>query len=130
MGEITVTLKYGPGHDAPWVVFRGETPEEMTAYLDSTQDLFPAVGRAQGAFKAETTLGEILGARAVGSTPNVPAAAAPAAQAAPAPGVRTCPHGTKVYKSGISQKTQKPWGRYDCPLPRGDANACPAEWAN
>ena len=38
---------------------------------------------------------------------------------------RSCGHGVMKYAEGVSQKTRKPWKRYDCPI---KADNCPSQW--
>ncbi|WP_456152140.1 hypothetical protein [Kitasatospora acidiphila] len=42
----------------------------------------------------------------------------------PAP---TCPHGQRVYKTGVSPKTGQPYKMWACPAPQG-AGQCKPEW--
>ena len=76
--KITVTIKAHGGYDAPWVVVRGDTPEEVGTLLDGIegQGLYASVGNAFKAFQAQGLLGAQLGAKPVGSAPSAPAPAA------------------------------------------------------
>lgn len=41
--------------------------------------------------------------------------------------IPTCPHGTMVWKTGVSGKTKKPWGKFDCPT---QPYSCGPKWYN
>jgi hypothetical protein len=45
----------------------------------------------------------------------------------PAP---TCPHGTRAFKSGVSQKNGRPYRMWVCPAPQSDPSQCKPEFAN
>lgn len=41
--------------------------------------------------------------------------------------IPTCPHGEMVWKTGVSGKTKKPWGKFDCPT---QPYSCGPKWYN
>lgn len=84
-----------------------------------------------------TALGSLLdGASVVQSVPTPPQAQGgpgwQAPMASPQPVVAgaglgqqnapTCPHGTRVFRTGVGQRG--PWSAYFCPAPKGDPSQC------
>jgi hypothetical protein len=136
--KYNTSLKYGAAHDAPWLTVESDNEEELHAALESLaapdSGFFAALGRAIGAFKTGSLLGEVLGAQAVppaqagppawAAGPSQPAGGFTAPPAA-APGeAKYCEHGMRSLKTGVGSNG-KPYMRYDCP-----SRVCPAEWGN
>jgi hypothetical protein len=133
---VTVTIKAGPGYDAPWIVFHGTDPEHAFALLDEAQqhDLYAKVSDAHNAFVGVELISRELGGRPVPQgaqgAPQRPQGqqGGYGRQGAPQGGQQGpsgppaqhdlathCRHGEKIYQSGISQKTGKNWFGFDCP---------------
>lgn len=133
--KVVVTLKAGGGYDAPWVVFHGDTVQEVQAAVQTAEltGLYAVVGKAAEAFAAQALVGGVLGATPVAApvVPTTPAApATPAVQAGP-PGTQapSCPHGVKTYKTS-KPGAAKTWKAWMCPTPQGTPGQCPPEWIN
>jgi hypothetical protein len=136
--KYNTSLKYGPGHDAPWLTVESDNEEELHAALASLaapdSDFFAVLGRAIGAFKTGGVLGEVLGAQVLppaqsappawAAGPSQPAGGFTAPPAAPQGGgeAKYCSHGLRNFKSGTN-KNGKPYSGYFC-----TANQCPPEW--
>ena len=128
-GGVTATVKGGKGYDDPWIVFHGVDPDHVRSLINEAR----ACGLvADVAALSSEFAGVELVHRADQSPPRPQAAAggaqgrqggggygggAQAPQGAPANhGLAThCRHGEKLWVSGVSQRTQKPWGGFDCP---------------
>lgn len=138
--DFVVSFKPHPGYDAPLLAIRGGTAAEIAdkvASVDAT-GLFAIIGNADTSFKAAFGLGAGLGAvpvehpstvQANGYTPPAtPAYTPPAAPAGTPPGMvaPTCPHGTKVFKTGQGKKGE--WRAFMCPAAKGTVGQCPPEW--
>lgn len=60
ISPITVTLKGGAGYEAPWLVIRGNTPNEVATMLRDLGELPSATVEASNLFRGVTTVGPIL----------------------------------------------------------------------
>jgi hypothetical protein len=128
--KYNTSLKYGPGHDAPWLTVESDNEEELHAALASLaapdSDFFAVLGRAIGAFKTGGVLGEVLGAQVLppAQASAVPAGGFTAPPAVPQGGgeAKYCAHGLRNFKSGTN-KNGKAYSGYFC-----SANQCPPEW--
>ena len=141
---VGVTLKAGPGYDAPWVVIRESNIEETKLRVQEfiNSGLAALVGQAAEVLAGGNAAAKSLGATVVSheaqDAPTAPPAPEPTpAPAAPAaaptgtatttdqwgnvythnvPGAPSCPHGTMVLKAG-TRKDGKPFKAYVCPVP-------------
>lgn len=112
--KIVVTLKGGPGFEAPWIVVHADTVSDAIDTLGA--DLATLMERTQKA-----------AAHFRGGGDSAPAAAAPAARAGAPAGYNSPPASAPpkpfddfVYKSGISKKNGKTWHAW-MPPQQGDA---------
>jgi uncharacterized membrane protein YgcG len=138
---ITVTVKAGPGYDAPWIVIHATDADHADAMIQEAQRvrLTESVGNLHNEFAAIELLKRELGATEVkgngrsygssggsgggnrsygGGGGNGGGGGGAAAPSGPPPNhdlATECRHGEKNYVSGISQKTNKPWFGFDCP---------------
>jgi len=131
---FTVTLKAGLHYDAPWVVVRGETTEQLLELLD-------ALGKTGVVAKTVETATELQGvyaaAKGLPATPVAVEVAPTAVVAFPttsvqypnvlqvqaaAQNVHLCPHGTMVPRSGT--KNGRYWSGWFCPTPQGTPDQC------
>ena len=71
---LVVTLKGGQGYDAPWIVVRGNNPDDVTNKLRGLGDVVAATIEAAELFKGAGNAAPIL-------APHPQAPAAPAQQA-------------------------------------------------
>lgn len=110
--KIVVTLKGGSGYDAPWVVVHADTPQDALDTLndEGTKQLLEKTKKVGAFFSA--------GGRKTGN-------GQPAASTQPANGQEP-PEGY-VFKSGVSQKTGKPWQAF---MPIDRNSGLPAIWLN
>ena len=113
--NFVITLKGGPGYDAPWIVIRGGDAEvAKKRVLEAHRSgLMETVLKASQAFS--------------GSAPKPPAPAAPMqAPAQPQMGgdTPTCDHGARIFRSGTSAKG--PWSAWFCPA--GRDSGCAPKW--
>lgn len=119
------------------LTFRGDSIEEFTAHLLTGAD--PSL---PGLLESvEANLGNRPGAPV--APPAAPASApAPAQPAPPSSGwgqpatapqqaiqdAPHCPHGVRVFKSGVSKTNGRPWQAWMCPAPKNTPGACQPEW--
>ncbi|MDG4825981.1 hypothetical protein O7635_29380 [Asanoa sp. WMMD1127] len=135
--DFVVSFKPHPGYDAPLFVIKGSTAAEIADKIASVEatGLFATVGNADKTFKGFFLVGSELGGQPVehpstvqanGYTP--PATPPPAAPAGTPPGMTapTCPHGTKVFKTGQGKRGE--WKAWMCPARQGDPSQCKPEW--
>ena len=135
---LSVTLKAGTGYDAPWIVVYGDSPDEVTAKLNSTGDLIAAAVEAsnllRGAFAAAPLAQGGPSVPQVAPTP-APAAApgwgapqqqAPAPAAPPAGGAQLHPEGKTCqcgnvlnYKVVNRRSDGKQFRFWECPARTG-----------
>lgn len=125
--RVSLTFKAGTGFDSPWVVVEGGSVPGILADLKATPaevgELFGLV--ANGARSLQKAYG--------GNAPSAPAAqpqaqSRPPQQQAPSGEGKTCNHGEMIFRSGVSQKTGKPWKGFFCPTPKGTPGQCDAQF--
>lgn len=141
---LTVTLKAGGGYEAPWLVIRADTPEQLTQRLDAVieKGIDAAVilaaqslarewgGNTAPAVSGQANVESTLGGQVVQDTPGF--TSAPQQPAAPAPAAPSgglapiCQHGAMNYKSG--EKNGRTWQAYMCPTPKGTPDQCSPQW--
>lgn len=92
---ITATLKGGAGYEAPWLVFRGDNPEQVTQMLRNVGELFEATVEAANMFRGVTTAGPLLA--------NAEPAQAPQQNVTPGP----WPNSQQATQPGWSQPQQQ-----------------------
>ncbi|MBG6140247.1 hypothetical protein ACFQ29_01410 [Longispora fulva] len=119
-GKIVITLKAGADFAAPWIVIHADNASDADATLTGIFNggLHEKVTRA-GAMLAATRP-----AAAGNSAPPARQAAAPAPASLP-PGVAAeyCEHGERIFKSGVSKSSGKPYKMLACPQ-----NTCAPAW--
>lgn len=138
--KLTATLKAGTTFDAPWIVVYGDTAGEINARLDELAQLGTATRVANAAKELQAT----YSAAALGSVQQVSsqqeapiqfpqntqvtgAAYQPPQQEQQAPaGGRTCQHGARVRREGVSARG--PWVGWFCSTPKGTPGQCPADF--
>lgn len=117
--RVQSSFRFGPGGQHMLNV-RADDFAELGELLDSIPaDIADKLGSATAALNLIHSVAAATGGPvetvSVQATPP-----APAGDAAP-----TCAHGARVYKSGISAKTNKPWAAYMCSGPRGGGQCDP-----
>ncbi|CRY79830.1 hypothetical protein SAMN05421776_11732 [Nocardia farcinica] len=106
-GKVVVTLKGGTGFDAPWIVIHADSPADAAAQIG--QDLLDLMDKTHRAAAKFVELAPNKPAQ--GGNQPAPRQAAPAGATQAPPGSPECPPGWE-FKTGFSQKTQKPWKGY------------------
>jgi hypothetical protein len=141
---ITVTVKAGPGYDAPWIVIHATDAEHAAQLISEAQreKLTDAVAGLHNEFAAIELLKRELGATEVkgngrsyggggggnggnrsyngggGGNSGGGGGGGAAALNGPPPNhnlATECRHGEKNFVSGVSQKNNKAWFGFDCP---------------
>lgn len=128
--KIVVTIKGGRDYDEPWVVIHADDLDDaLSQTTDKAKlgDLMKAAQEASKAFrdfrptedKGNRGSGSQSGSQGQGDrTQGKPAAAS----AHPSGRQEFCQHGEMKWVTGLSQKTQKLWGAFDCAT---DPKNCP-----
>jgi len=117
--KLQVSYKTGSGD---MLHVRANTADELSVLLEGVGDYavqIAATNRFLGASYTAAPLGT------ADTTPTIaPAAFSPTTQAgAVSP---TCVHGTRIFRSGVSKTTGKPYAFWSCPLPMGPEQCKPA----
>lgn len=139
----TVTLKSGPGYEAPWLVVRGDTAEQVKDLLKGVWEanlggaVIATASALHSEYQTEKQGGNAVpavvaatGGTVVAETPTysaptpTPAPSAPPVQAAAPDAAPTCQHGAMSFKSGTSAKTGRAWQAWFCPTPKGTPGQC------
>lgn len=93
--NVTVTLKAAVGYDAPWIVVKGETPDQVAKHLAEAfgidgrlveeGTLHQVLLQANVAFQSGEAVASTLGGQVIVENGNPTASAGQAAEAAPKP---------------------------------------------
>ena len=126
--EVSVTLKAGAGYDAPWIVFRASSAGEVASMMReafSNDQLHEVVLKAAQLFRMPQPTPQAAPPQPQpqqnhGGWNSAPQAAPPGMDAP------TCPHGTRIYKSGTSARGN--WSGWFCPA--GRESGCKPIWNN
>lgn len=103
---------------------RANTADELSVFLEGIGDYSPQIA---------ATAKLIAGAYAVAplSTPSSTPSTTPSPSSPPTPvqeasgtAAPTCKHGARIYRSGVSSKTGKPYAFWACPTPQGTPDQC------
>lgn len=138
--EVSITFKGDGGYDQPWKVVKANSVAELQKTLEDLKasniddlvkeinDAYASkVGRGNEKWEPRSNTPASRGHSAPASAPvSQPVAAAPASRIAPpsAGGPQSCKHGDRVYKEGVSKKTQQHYRMWACPAPWGTPDQC------
>jgi len=136
---FTVTLKLGGGFDAPWIVVRGDDPQQLIQRLQGLHDYSVAAKVANVAREAQAlyTGSSRFDVQPV-DEPQHPASRYPApqqqtrpAQGSWPPGIEPyrCKHGEMIYREG-QKNDGSVWRGAFCPAPKNDPDQCKVRWIN
>ena len=105
---------------------RAESPEQLGKLLDTVSERAGLVAEIEELLKNSDLVVKSLGATQVPAT-SAPAAA-PAAAGVPEPAgdAPACPHGQRVYRTGVGKRG--PWSAYFCPAPKDTPGKCEPQW--
>jgi hypothetical protein len=107
-----------PGGDM--INIRANTADELSVLLEGISDYSPQIAATakmiQGAY---TTLPLVTPASTPATPPEPYSVPDQAKTASP-----TCIHGPRIYRSGISKNTGKPYAFWACPTPQGTPDQC------
>lgn len=113
-GKVVVTLKGASGYDAPWIVIHADDANDALSQLDDPNmvELIKKTSVMASGFQRtyKPSSAPASGASAAGSSDRKP----PVATEAPGGAKKYCAHGEMEFKSGISQKTGKPYQFFVC----------------
>ena len=153
--DLTITMKAGTGFDAPWIVVRGDNPEEIVFKLNSLDAVIAATIDTANKLKAANVVAPIVAQGSVAQATVVPEAPAapngwgssPAAVPAQQPvqntpppqsNVRYHPEGKLcascnagvIFKEITSKKSGKTFQLWTCPNQRSTGDGHFSEFAN
>lgn len=127
--KLQVSIRTSAGKDSDMINIRANTSEELSVLLEGISDFSTQIAATskmvQGAYGVSP-----LGT--TGSTPaTTPGVTSSTAQPAPQSNTGglsspTCIHGPRVYRSGVSKTTGKPYAFWSCPLPQSPEQCKPA----
>ena len=104
---------------------RANTAEELSVNLEAIGDYATQIAATQSKIAGAFTVLPLSTSSFTASTTQeafLPPVSAPPQSVTSGP---TCPHGTRVHKSGVSSKTGKPYAMWVCPLPQGPEQCKP-----
>lgn len=128
---LKVTLKAGPGYEAPWITVQADDPRELAKYLDAITDVVaPAAVNASQGLQGVYNVAHGLGATVERTErqerteyrDTTPRDTGGAPDAAP-----TCVHGPMIRRTSKPGDAKK-WGAYFCPQPRTATDKCDPIW--
>jgi hypothetical protein len=127
--KLQVSIRTSANRDSDMINIRANTAEELSVLLEGISDFSTQIAATakmvQGAYAIsplETT------GLTQGTTPAVTSSTVPQAAPSSTGGLSTptCIHGPRTHRSGISNKTGKPYAFWSCPLPQGPEQCKPA----
>ena len=115
--KLQVSYKTGSGD---MINIRANTADELSVLLEGIGDYAVQIAATQRLLGASYTAAPLGTAD---TTPNIaPTVSSPTIQAgAVSP---TCVHGTRIFRSGVSKTTGKPYAFWACPTPQGTPDQC------
>lgn len=120
--KLQVSIRTSASKDSDMINIRANTADELSVLLEGISDFSTQIAATakmvQGAY-AVSPLGTTGSTQ--GTTPGVTSSTAQPAPQSNTGGLSspTCIHGTRIWRSGISNKTGKPYAFWSCPLPQG-----------
>lgn len=131
-GEIewSVTIKFGSGYDAPWMVGRfsnlDAVTDTVTGREDDLRDAIVKIGKL-AAFAAEHA--PAAPAPAAGTPSSSGGGARPNPYQAPNGETRECKHGKMRYRTKVEGGETK-WRAFFCDTPKGTPDQCKPQFIN
>jgi len=108
MTEAKYTISYI--NETPGIVIRGETPDEVEEYIKGILPIFKKFSEAVDKGKQAR-----MKQQAEQAQPGTPEGEAP---------ICTVHGTTKVWKTGVSKTTNKPYAFWSCPTLNADGSYC------
>lgn len=122
--RASYTLKGDGAFYSPWLVMEASTLETLHENMksDETKEILKTgAALAKGYYElAQQIPGE---AKPQGGGGSKPTGSRPGPKDHPDGKTEFCEHGQMTFKSGVSQKTDKPWRAFDCPQ-----GVCDRKW--
>lgn len=107
---------------------RANTADELSVLLEGVSDYSTQIAATSKMLNAATVAAPLV---TTTSTPDiqapptfVTAPTAPASATGATMTTPTCVHGPRIFRSGISDKTGRPYAFWACPTPQGTPNQC------
>lgn len=99
---------------------------ELEANLQSISDLAQTILQTGGVLSNGSNMAYV--AKAFNATVIDEPVWAPSTPPAPTGSEHACKHGPMTLRTGVSEKTGKPWRGYFCPTPKGTPDQCEAKF--
>jgi hypothetical protein len=119
--KLQVSYKTGPGD---MINIRANTADELSVLLEGVGDYATQIAATNKLLAGAYNLAPL-------STPSTTTSTTPPLSLPPSPvseasgtAAPTCKHGARIYRSGISSKTGKPYAFWACPTPQGTVDQC------
>jgi len=115
--------------DGTLINLYADTAAELEAQLQSISDLAQTILQTGGVFTTGANVAyavKSLGATVIDEPVWAPST--PPAAPAPSGSEPACKHGPMTLRTGVSEKTGKPWKGYFCPTPKGAPDQCDAKF--
>lgn len=115
--RVSVTFKHGTAFDEPWVVFKADTPEEVSELIADfrNREGFAAVATIAGEFRGAKSAQGAAVAAVQTAMPGTQVVSQPAAQPPAQPAAQCDKCGAPAeFKAGVSQKSGKSYKMFKC----------------
>jgi hypothetical protein len=126
--KLQVSIRTSNSNTADMINIRANTADELSVLLEGIADFSTQIAATaksvQGAYVVSPL--ETTGST-VESTPAPTYSTAPTPQASATVGgmsTPTCIHGARIFRSGPSKTTGKPYAFWACPTPQGTPDQC------
>lgn len=119
--KLQVSYKTGTGD---MINVRANTADELSVLLEGIGDYATQIAATNKQLaQAYTVLPLSTTHSTTSTTPPVSLPPTPVSEAS-GTAAPTCKHGARIYRSGVSSKTGKPYAFWACPTPQGTADQC------
>lgn len=130
--EWSVTIKFGGGYDAPWLVGRFSNLDALTETVtdreDDLRDVMVKLGKLATFAASQAPAGTVTTA-----TPSNSGGGSggnrPDPHVGPNGETRDCQHGKMYYRSKVEGGEVK-WRGFFCPRPKNSPDQCKPQWLN
>jgi hypothetical protein len=103
---------------------RANTADELSVFLEGVGDYSPQIAAVSKLIGGAYAVAPLSMPSSTPSTPPLsPSPPSPVSEAS-GTAAPTCKHGARIYRSGVSSKTGKPYAFWACPTPQGTPDQC------
>jgi hypothetical protein len=122
--KLQVSFKVNGMKDGDMINIRANTADELSVLLEGIGDYSPQIAATAKLIGSAYVVAPL-------STPDTTTNTMPSPSLPPTPvsevsgtASPTCKHGARIYRSGVSNKTGKPYAFWACPTPQGTPDQC------